>query len=248
MAQTDGTAFDPERFERIVFFTGAGLSAEAGLPTYRGSGGIWDAYDWQRYACQTAFEQNPERVWDFHDVRRKHMGKAAPTTAHQIIAAVGAERPGTVVVTQNIDGLHQRAGSPHVIELHGSVWRVRCACGPEPQENFETPIQARTCPACEAWRRPDITWFGDALAAEPVRRAIDAIQHADLLIGIGTSGVVYPAAELPRLARDAGATLVEINPDETAVSSWYGIHMREGASQALTRLFRPAPDSAGPPP
>lgn len=232
---------DVSAFERIVFFTGAGLSAEAGLPTYRGSGGIWHAYDWQRHACQRAFDEAPDRVWDFHDLRREAMGSVAPTAAHELIARVEGVNPRTTVVTQNIDGLHQRAGSKQVIELHGSVWRVRCRCEARIQENRETPIGSRRCPACGAWRRPDITWFGDPLDGDAIDAAIRAISEADLLVAIGTSGVVHPAAELPRLAQQGGATLVEINPETTPVSAWYDVHLREGATAGLSRLW---PDQA----
>ena len=228
---------DPDDFEHIVFFTGAGLSAEAGIPTYRGADGIWKAYDWQTCACQSAFEAAPDRVWDFHDVRRRVVGAARPTRGHEIIAAVAARRPSTRIVTQNIDGLQQRAGTPNVIELHGSLWRVRCACDGSPSANTEVPIGDRHCPVCGSWRRPDIVWFGDTLQPGPVDEAMLAFEQVDLLISIGTSGVVYPAAEFPQIARQRGALLVEINPEETPVSKWYPHHFRKPASAALTELW-----------
>ena len=226
-----------ERFERVVFFTGAGLSAECGLPTYRGQGGVWASYDYRDYACQRAFERDPERVWAFHDERRRLMGAARPSLAHRMIAAIQRSRPGVAIVTQNIDGLHQRAGAAQVIELHGSVWRVRCACPDSPQQSEETPIGAKRCPACGAWRRPDIVWFEDPLSEATIRAAMAALASCDLLVSIGTSGVVYPAAELPRLARQAGAVCVEINPEGTPVSDWYGVHLRVAASEALSGLW-----------
>ena len=230
-------ALSMETFERIVFFTGAGLSAESGLPTYRGQGGIWGDYDWRSCACQAAFDRDPETVWDFHDERRLLMAGVEPCLAHRIIAAVEQHTPGTTVVTQNIDGLHRRAGSTDVAELHGSIGRVRCACPPGLQENLEAPITDRRCPDCRVWRRPDIVWFEDPMQPAPIEAAIDAIASCDLLISIGTSGAVYPAADLPRLALETGATCVEINPEETPVSHWYGIHMRGGASAMLSQLW-----------
>src|SRR5262245_5945137 len=117
-------------FEAIVFFTGAGMSAESGVPTYRRKGGIWKEYDYQQYACQPAFDRDPQAVWEFHNYRRELVSKCAPNRGHEIIAKLEAELPHVSVVTQNIDGLHQRAGSQGVVELHGSLWRVRCdICG-----------------------------------------------------------------------------------------------------------------------
>jgi NAD-dependent deacetylase len=228
---------DLRAFQRIVFFTGAGLSAESGIPTFRGEGGIWSTYRYEDYACQRAFERDPGKVWDFHDMRRKVASAAEPCLSHRIVAAVEAERPGTTIVTQNIDGLHQRAGSHCVVELHGSLWRVRCHCPPGVHPNLESPIEDRRCPGCGAWRRPDIVWFEDPMPSGPIEAAIDAIASCDLLVSIGTSGVVYPAAELPRLARDAGATLVEVNPQETPVSDWFQHHLRGPGSEMLARLW-----------
>ncbi|MCK6461019.1 MAG: NAD-dependent deacylase [Planctomycetes bacterium] len=218
-------------FRRIVFFTGAGLSAESGIPTYRGKGGIWAKYDYEEYACQRAFDRDPGKVWDFHDERRRRVALAGPNEGHRIIAAT----EGAVVVTQNIDGLHQRAGSKEVIELHGSLWRVRCARCRTVAENLETPIRSRRC-ACGSWLRPDIVWFEDMLDPATVRAAGDAISKCDLLVSIGTSGVVYPAADLPRLALARGAVTVEINPEDTPLSGLYTHRLRGGAAEMLGRL------------
>ena len=224
-----------DSFERIVFFTGAGLSAESGIPTYRGSGGIWREYDYEDYACQRAFDRDAERVWDFHDKRRAAVAACEPNEGHGIIAEVQRRKPGSWIVTQNIDGLHQRAGAVDVIELHGSLWRVRCdACGVI-RDDLETPLACRTC-RCGSYWRPDIVWFEDPLDPGAVRAAERAISGCDLFVSIGTSGVVFPAAELPRLAVRNGATCVEINPEETMVSSWYQHHLRGGASEMLRRM------------
>ncbi|HEX5136907.1 MAG TPA: NAD-dependent deacylase [Planctomycetota bacterium] len=218
-------------FRRIVFFTGAGLSAESGIPTYRGKDGIWAEYDYRDYACQRAFDRDPAKVWDFHDERRRRAGACEPNEGHRIIAGV----PGATVVTQNIDGLHQRAGSKGVIELHGSLWRVRCARCRTVRENLEAPIGSRRC-ACGAWLRPDIVWFGDVLDSATVKAAADAISRCDLLVSVGTSGVVYPAAELPRLALARGAVTIEINPEETPLSALYTHCLRGSASEMLALL------------
>ena len=138
-------------FERIVFFTGAGLSAESGIPTYRGQGGIWHQYDYQEHACQPEFERAPDKVWDFHDLRRATVARCAPNPGHQVIADVQRARPATAIVTQNIDGLHARAGGRDVIELHGSLWRVRCDRERTLRDDTSVPMNrararaARTC-------------------------------------------------------------------------------------------------------
>lgn len=222
-------------FERPLFFTGAGLSAESGIPTYRGQGGIWHEYDYEEYACQRAFDLDPERVWDFHDLRRQKVAEVEPSGAHRIIARVQEECPGARIVTQNIDGLHQRAGCSDVVELHGSLWRLRCAATGSIVENFEVPLAERRCSGDCYWR-PDIVWFEDLMNREALWAAERALRQCDVLISIGTSGVVYPAAELPRIATERGTPSVEINPEETAVSGLYQEHMRGGAFEMLSKL------------
>src|ERR1700677_451197 len=145
-------------FKRVVFFTGAGLSAESGIPTYRGKGGIWTEYNYEDYACQRAFDRDPSKVWDFHDKRRAFVAGCAPNEGHELITRTQREQPGTVVITQNIDGLHQRAGATGVIELHGSLWRVRCDRDRVTRPDETVPMSPRQC-ACGAFFRPDIVWF-----------------------------------------------------------------------------------------
>ena len=226
-------------YSRVVFFTGAGLSAASGVPTYRGKGGIWKEYDYESCACQEAFERDPEYVWEFHNYRRSLVAKCEPTEGHRLIARYEAEAPSACIVTQNIDGLHQRAGSKRVHELHGSLWQVRCdRCGYR-AETFDVPLLELRCPSCAAYKRPNIVWFGDSLF-EHVLAAVDAaLNDCDLLIAIGTSAVVYPAAQLPLIAKRAGATLIEINPEETPLSHAYTHHFRMSADDALRELFAP---------
>jgi NAD-dependent deacetylase len=226
-------------FRRIVFFTGAGLSAESGIPTYRGHGGIWKEYDYQEYACQRAFDRNRDKVWDFHDKRRAAVISCQPNDGHRVIAEWQSREPGTVVITQNIDGLHQRAGASDVVELHGSLWRVRCDREGITRPDESIPMAPRAC-RCGAFFRPDIVWFEDALDPQTMRRAEDALTKCDLLVSVGTSGVVYPAAELPRIAMDRGATTVEINIEDTPLSHLYG-HLARGRAAELLRKMTGAP-------
>lgn len=227
-------------YETILFFTGAGVSAESGVPTYRGAGGVWKEYDYHRFACQEAFDEDPERVWEFHNYRRELVGKCQPNAAHELIARLQRERgPEQVrIVTQNIDGLHQLAGAQEVFELHGSLWRVRCdACGRK-RDDRSVPFTDRRCGAdgsAGTWR-PDITWFGDALDQEVFGAAVQAALKARLIVTIGTSGVVYPAAQIPLLGRRSGAVLVEVNPEETELSGAHDHCLRGSASEVLPTL------------
>jgi len=227
---------DVSPFERIVFFTGAGLSAASGLSTYRGQGGIWKDYDYRSVACQEAFERHPGVVWDFHDQRRAKAAAAEPNAAHRLVAAVQAAVLGTRIVTQNIDGLHQRAGGTDVLELHGSLWGVRCDREGKRWEERRLPPPSRHCD-CGAWLRPDIVWFGDALDADTLEAAVAAAAACDLFVSVGTSLVVYPAAALPGIARANGATCVEVNPEPSALAGTFDVSLRTGAAEGLALLW-----------
>lgn len=224
-------------FKRILFFTGAGLSAESGIPTYRGKGGMWSEYDYQDYACQRAFNRDPEKVWDFHDMRRTVVASCEPNAGHRIIADIQRAHPETVIVTQNIDGLHARAGAHDVIELHGSLWRVRCDAEKIVRDDLTVPMDPRRC-QCGAYWRPDIVWFEDPLDARTVRRARQALEVCDLLVSVGTSGVVFPAADMPKIAMRSGAVSVEINLEDTPVSPLYQHRLRGVASEMLALMAR----------
>lgn len=234
-------------FTRIVFFTGAGMSAESGVPTYRGKGGIWKEYDYDDCACQSAFERDPEHVWEFHNYRRGIVGACAPNDGHRLIARCEAVLPSVTVITQNIDGLHQAAGSQRVLELHGSLWKLRCdVCGWQ-DEDRASPVPDVLCPPCKqagrstragtpVYKRPAIVWFGDSLSPTVLSQVRDAMIACDLLVSIGTSAVVYPAADLPIIAKRAGARLVEVNPEDTPMSGLYDEHLRTTATEALAML------------
>lgn len=223
-------------FKRIVFFTGAGMSAESGVPTYRGAGGIWKEYDYRRYACQEAFVRDPAAVWEFHNYRRGLVAACSPNRGYHIVARAGERSARVTVVTQNIDGLHAQAGSREICELHGNLWRVRCdRCHVKQQDGHVVREELR-CDGCGGWWRPDIVWFGDHLHAPILDAAQAAIEGCDLFVSIGTSAVVYPAAYLPEYARKAGAVRVEINPDETPASHLYDVHLRGPATEMLARL------------
>ena len=224
-------SIDLSAYRRIVFFTGAGMSAESGVSTYRGKGGFWSRYDHEEYACQEAFERDPEKVLRFHELRRRTVLDCHPHEGHRVIASM----PEACVITQNIDGMHQRAGSRDVVELHGSLWRLRCeGCGAQ-KEDFGRDYETLRC-ECGDWLRPGIVWFGDLLDEMVMQKASEMIAHCDLFISIGTSGTVWPAAGYPALARKGGAFCIEINP-EPSETIRYDLVIRDPASVALQKLF-----------
>ena len=225
-------SINPAKYKHIVFFTGAGMSAESGVPTYRGKGGIWGSYSIEEYACQEAFERNPEKVLGFHEKRRRSVLDCHPHEGHRVIA----DMPSARVVTQNIDGMHQRAGSKEVIELHGSLWRLRCqSCGFR-KEDYGERFETTRC-NCGDRLRPDIIWFGDMLNAVVMSKASEAIRNCDLFISIGTSGTVWPAAGYPDLAKQSGAYCIEINPEPSGVTNYDRV-IEGAAGEVLPELFR----------
>ena len=209
---------DIKKYNKIVFFTGAGMSAESGVPTYRGSGGIWHKYNWEEFACQDAFDRDPQKVLDFHELRRKSVLECQPHDGHKFIYKLRNSHDNVIVVTQNIDGMHQRAGTDNVIELHGSLWRLRCDNCDIAIDDIGATFANKKC-KCGNYLRPDITWFGDMLNSQIIQQASDVIQKCDLFISIGTSGVVWPAAGFPQEAKSNGAYCIEINPERTELSS-----------------------------
>jgi NAD-dependent deacetylase len=225
-------------YASVVFFTGAGLSAESGVPTYRGAGGIWSQYRYEDYACQRAFDRDPQRVIDFHQLRRASVLECAPHAGHFALAALQAKYPGVVhVVTQNIDGMLQRAGVRVDAELHGSMWRQRCAKHGVREDLVSGAYATQQCEHCGAWLRPDIIWFEDSVNEAVFARAGELISDCALFVAIGTSAVVYPAAAFVPLAKRAGAQLVEINPETTEASAMFDRCVALPASEALTSYF-----------
>ena len=196
----------------VVVMTGAGVSADSGIPTFRGPDGLWRNHRPDDLATPEAFRRDPALVWEWYEWRRTLIRKAQPNAAHEAIARL----PDSVVVTQNVDSLHARAGSADVVELHGNIFRVRCVREGDPRIHEDAfPDLPPRC-ECGALLRPDVVWFGEALPDHAIARAVGAIRRADLLLVIGTSGVVYPAAGLVTL--HAGLS-IEINPEVSGVSS-----------------------------
>ena len=226
------------KYEKIVFFTGAGMSAESGIHTYRGQGGIWNSYKWRDVACQKAFETNPRRVLDFHEKRRMEALDATPHNGHQIIKNLENELGQVDIITQNIDGMHQRAYSKNVLELHGSLWRLRCDEDNYTINDLENYKYVKRMCKCGSWLRPDIVWFEDSLDHKIMNRAAAIISDCDLFVSIGTSGLVWPAAGYINLAKNSGALCIDINPEDGNFNSVFDVKIRDIASKGLDKLLK----------
>ena len=234
---------------RVVFLTGAGMSAESGIPTFRDAlTGLWARYDAEQLATPEAFERDPALCWGWYRWRAALVRRASPNAGHLAIARWARQGHAASVVTQNVDDLHERAGSDGVVHLHGSLLASRCLdCGhattPDPilagleaivDGARETPPP---CPRCGGPFRPGVVWFGEALPGQAWDEACAAVAGCSLLVVVGTSGLVQPAASLPRLARERGARVVEINPADSAVSTYADERLRMSASAGVQTLL-----------
>ncbi len=219
--------------QRITVLTGAGVSAASGVPTFRGAGGLWRNRQAQQLATPEAFQHDPVLVWEWYAWRRQVISGCAPNAAHRAIAR-WSERAGFTLVTQNVDGLHERAGTRNVIRYHGSIWTLKCAgqCGAPDWDDLSVPLDPLPprCPQCGALARPGVVWFGEAIPPSALRAA-QAATACDVFLSVGTSSVVYPAAGLVAAAKARGAFTVEINPETTGAEVDVAIAM--GAEQAV---------------
>lgn len=234
----------------VAVLTGAGVSAESGVPTFRGADGLWRRYRAEELATPAAFARDPKLVWEWYDWRRQRIAACRPNAAHQVLAWLEGHYPDFLLITQNVDGLHDMAGSRKLVELHGNIWRLRCTSEGTRVEDRRVPLPSipPTCP-CGALQRPDVVWFGEALPGEALRAASEAADRCQVFLVIGTSALVQPAASLPLAARERGAIVVEVNPEPTAISSRANYTLHGPAGEILPRLFAPIvgmPGSAAP--
>lgn len=211
----------------IAVLTGAGISADSGVPTFRGPEGLWRTYHAEELATPEAFARDPRLVWEWYDWRRGLIAAKRPNAAHYALAELERRSPDMTLITQNVDGLHARAGSRHLQELHGNIWITRCtACGRRAADDrVPLPLSPGlpVCETCGGLLRPHIVWFGEALEPSVIGAAAAAAASCELFLVVGTSGVVQPAASLAMMAREAGAFVVEVNPERSAspaVQSW----------------------------
>jgi NAD-dependent deacetylase len=218
------------RPRNVVVMTGAGVSADSGIPTFRGPGGLWRDFRAEDLATPEAFRRDPRLVWEWYEWRRGLIREARPNAAHEALARLD----DAVVVTQNVDGLHVRAGSRDVVELHGNIFRVRCVREGTSQMHEEPFAELPPhCETCGALLRPGVVWFGEMLPDDAVARAVGAIHNADILLVIGTSGVVYPAAGFVTLHQGLS---IEINPETSRVSSSCTLAIPARAAEATPAI------------
>lgn len=229
-----------DQASKVVALTGAGISAESGIPTFRDAGGLWRNFRPEELATPQAFARDPRLVWEWYDWRRRIIAGAEPNPGHLALAALERRQPDAfALITQNVDGLHDRAGNHEPIKLHGDIWEARCTgCG-RVMQNHEVPLP-RLPPQCScgAMLRPNVVWFGESLPAAAWEAAVEASRTADLFLLIGTSALVYPAAGLVELANSRGGRVAVINPNETPLDELAQWTLRGLAGEILPRLCR----------
>jgi NAD-dependent deacetylase len=230
----------------ITILTGAGVSKESGVPTFRDAmEGLWARFDPQQLATPSAFMENPKLVWEWYEYRREMVRRAQPNPGHLALAELERRFPVRALITQNVDDLHEQAGSQQVIHLHGKIAGNRCFynCQGEPtMVDVEAFAWDRTagpppCPYCGRWVRPDVVWFGESLPTAALEAAVESIRRSDVMIVIGTSGVVQPAASLAVTAHRAGAAVIEVNPDETPISPIAQVRLVGPSGQLLPQVI-----------
>ena len=225
---------------RVAVLTGAGISAESGVPTFRGKDGLWKQYKAETLATPEAFERDPKLVWEWYDWRRGLIAPVEPNAGHRVIAGWESLFGEMAVITQNVDGLHAKAGSQNVVELHGNIWKLRCTREGTVEEVRDNPLPhiPPVCPNCGSLFRPHIVWFGESLDPGVLDRAYDLSQSCQVMFVIGTSAVVHPAASLPYAAARAGAKIVEVNLEPTPLTPHANFFFPGKAGEILPVLDR----------
>lgn len=233
---------------KVAVLTGAGISAESGVPTFReAQTGLWAHYQPEELATPEAFQRNPKRVWEWYAWRQERVRQAEPNAGHHALVAMERQIAEFALLTQNVDGLHRRAGSRQVVELHGNLFRVKCFAEDRVVASWpDTADIPPHCPVCDSLLRPDVVWFGESLPVDALQAAQQAAATAEVFFSIGTSALVYPAAELPFTALAAGAMVVEINPQPTPLSPHVSFSLNGSAGVILPRLVEQVWGSASP--
>lgn len=225
--------------KRVAVLTGAGISAESELPVFRGPDGLWNEREIQRVATMPGFLGDPDYAWKFHLDLMRQVHRAKPNRSHEILAQMEKEFKSFHLITQNIDNLHQDAGSSEVIELHGNIWKLKCL-----DEDRVFPVDHESlddfrtrCHHCGGVLKPHVVFFGEGLPREALERAVAASEEADIMLVVGTSGVVQPAASLPFLTKQSGGLIFEFNPNPTILTNACDFVLQEAASTGLTKIW-----------
>jgi len=222
---------------KVVVLTGAGVSAESGVPTFRGSDGLWKNHRPEDLARPDAFSIHPELVWEFYNWRRDMVRQCELNPAHIALAEMERQLPNFLLITQNVDGLHGRAGSDKVVEMHGSLWQVKCTVCTHAREDHGDLPELPECPVCGHLLRPGVVWFGEPLIPGVLTLAIDQISKADVFLSIGTSNMVQPAASFYQLAKDHGAVTIEVNLEPTPNTGFMDFALHGEAGKILPDLI-----------
>lgn len=230
----------------LVILTGAGVSKESGVPTFRDAmDGLWARFDPQQLATASAFKENPKLVWDWYEYRRGMVRDAKPNPGHVALAELEKRLPNVIVITQNVDDLHEQAGSINVVHLHGKIAQTKCFynCQGDPTLvdvstlTWDKESGPPPCPHCGRWLRPDVVWFGEILPAEALDAAHTASALCDVMMVVGTSGLVNPAASFPLYARSRGAQIIEVNPQPTPITDIAHLHLEGPSGEVLPRVL-----------
>ena len=230
---------------RVTVLTGAGVSKESGVPTYRDAlTGLWANYNFQDLASSQGFLRDPAAVWDWYEARRSQLRDVLPNAGHLALAELARRFEQFVLITQNVDDLHERGGSRDVIHLHGHLMETKCffdcrgnPTRVEPKDYVLRDVSPPACPHCGRWLRPNVVWFTEMLPQDDYQRAESASAACDVMLVVGTSGLVYPAASLPPIAAMTGATVIEVNPEETDISQVAHIHLRGPSGTVLPQVL-----------
>ena len=221
----------------VVVSTGAGISKESGIPTFRDApNALWAQYDPQRLATREGFADDPALVWRWYADRRAMISDASPNAGHGAIAELEDLLDDVVVLTQNIDDLHRQAGSQELVEIHGNIFRYKCFDHDHPCETLPNDDHVPPRCHCGSFLRPEVVWFGEMLPEEAIDRAYRALENCDVALVVGTSGMVYPAAGFPAVAKQAGAVVIEVNPEDTPITGEADIFLRGPAGEILPKL------------
>ncbi|MCH8964153.1 MAG: NAD-dependent deacylase [Planctomycetes bacterium] len=224
-------------FHSVCCLTGAGVSAESGVPTFRGQGGLWQGRRAEDLATPQAFQRDPEGVWEFYNHRREKLLDCKPNAGHTAIAALEAVFDDWTLITQNVDGLHRQAGSKNIVELHGNIWTTRCTVCRQEIDHFGDKLSRRpACDDCGGLLRPGVVWFGEMLPPDALKAAQEAVGRCQAMLVVGTSSVVEPAASMAGWARAHGALVVEINLERTPLSEQADECLYGKAGEILPRL------------
>lgn len=228
--------------KKVAVITGAGVSAESGIPTFRGVGGYWKNYKAEELATPEAFARNPSLVWEWYNMRREVCYNAKPNPAHEIIVKMESYYPEFFLITQNVDGLHKRAGNKKLVQIHGDIFTVRCTSCEYFGENWDVPLKEipPQCPSCRSLLRPHIVWFGETYFPGVLESCYDYLSNCDLLWIVGTSGAVATPVYLAGFAIQRGCFSIEINLDSTSLSSLVNYSFREKAGEFLPKLWEMA--------